>query len=172
MKRHLILTGVLAIAAAVSAGCSGLATGYAGTVTWGSPLAHQAAHYPHIIVEDDTTSSWPIRQAVSSWHVPVTFGTCAAATNCVRFTEVGSLGGNRVGLTWRPVATGPETVTIQLATSPKMDGWQTLEVVTHEFGHALGLGHDDVGVMHAAISGAYPTPNAAELARVRSIYLS
>ena len=169
MKRQLIIAGLLATAAV--SGCSTPATSYAGTVTWGAPLAHQAGHYPSLVVEDDTTSSWPIAQAVASWQVPVTFGRCIPNVNCVRFTEVSSLGGNRVGLTWRPVSTGPETVTIQLADNPRMNGWETLQDVTHEFGHALGLGHDDVGVMHAAITGAYWAPNAAELARVRSIYL-
>ncbi len=170
MKRQLIIAGVLATAAALS-GCSAMGTSDAGTVTWGSPLAHQAAHYPRIIVEDDTTSSWPIAQAVAGWQVPVNFGRCSPDANCVRFTEVSSLGGNRVGLTSRPVSTGPETVTIQLANNPKMNGWQALQDVSHEFGHALGLGHDEVGVMHATITGAYVTPNAAELARIRSIYL-
>ncbi len=151
---------------------AGLSTSYAGTVTWGKPLAHEASHYPRIVIENDTTSSsWPIAQAVTSWQVPVTFGRCVANVNCVRFTEVASLGGNRVGLTWRPVSSQPETVTIQLAANPRMNALEAPQDVTHEFGHALGLGHNDVGVMHAAISGAYLAPNAAELARVRSIYL-
>ncbi len=170
MKRQLILAGLIATATAVT-GCSTFATSDAGTVTWGSALAHKAGQYPRLIIEDDTTSSWPIAQAVTSWQVPVTFGRCAPDVNCVRFTEVSSLGGNRVGLTSRPVSTGPETVTIQLADNPKMNGWETLQDVAHEFGHALGLGHDEVGVMHASITGAYLAPNAAELARVRSIYL-
>lgn len=172
MKRHPILLGVLAIAAAAISGCSTLGTSYAGTVTWGTPLAHTSGHYPRIVIEDDATSSWPIAQAVTSWQVPVTFGKCEPHVNCVRFTGVSTLGGNRVGLTSRPVSTGPETVTIQLADNPKMNGWETLQDVAHEFGHALGLGHDDVGVMHATITGAYLAPNAAELARIRSIYLS
>jgi hypothetical protein len=170
MKRHLIIAALLATAAAVS-GCSTFGTSDAGTVTWGAALAHAPGEYPRIIIEDDTTSSWPIRQAVANWQVPVTFGKCRTDVNCVRFTQVSSLGGNRVGLTSRPVSTGPETVTIQLATNPHMNQWQTLQDVTHEFGHALGLGHDDVGVMHAAIDGTFMTPNAAELARIRSIYL-
>ena len=172
MKRHLLVLPLLPLAFAAVTACSVPASSYAGTVTWGAPLAHSASQYPQIIIEDDTTSSWPIRQAVSSWNVPVTYGSCVASVNCVKFTEVSSLGGNTVGLTSRPVSTGPETVTIQLADNPKMNGLEALEDVTHEFGHALGLGHDDIGVMHAAISGAYTAPDAAELARVRSLYLN
>ena len=153
------------------AGCALPAPSYAGTVTWGAPLAHRASQYPEIIVEDDTTSAWPIHQAVTSWRVPVSYGRCRAGVNCVRFTEVSSLGSRRVGLTARPVATGPETVTIQLADNPKMNALEALQDVADEFGHALGLGHDDIGVMHSAITGAFPVPNAAELARIRSIYL-
>ncbi len=170
MKRRLIIAALLATAAAVS-GCSTSGTSYAGTVTWGAPLSHAPGHYPRIVVEDDTKASWPIAQAVANWQVPVTFGKCLPDTNCVRFSQVSSLGGNRVGLTSRPVSSGPETVTIQLATNPHMNRWQTLQDVTHEFGHALGLGHDDVGVMHAAIDGTFLAPKPAELARIRSIYL-
>jgi hypothetical protein len=171
MKQYLALAALLATAAAGISGCALPTNSYAGTVTWGSPLAHTAGAYPRIVVEDDTTSSWPIVQAVNSWEVPVSYGRCVANVTCVRFSDVSSLGSDRVGLTSRPVSTGPEIVSIQLADNPKMNGFETLEDVTHEFGHALGLGHDDVGVMHAAISGAYLAPNAAELARVRSIYL-
>lgn len=171
MRHHLVLFSLLVAAMVGIAGCAGPSDSYAGTVTWGSPLAHTTGDYPKIIVEDDTTSSWPIARAVSSWEVPVTYGRCVANVNCVRFTEVSSLGGGRVGLTWRPISSAPETITIQLADNPAMNSLETLEDVTHEFGHALGLGHDLIGVMHAEISGAYSAPDAAELARIRSIYL-
>jgi hypothetical protein len=170
VKRHLITATFLTIAAATITSCAQPASSYAGTVTWGAPLAHTAGQYPQIVVENDT-SGWPIQQAIAGWEVPVSYGKCKPSVTCVRITEVSSLGDNRVGLTARPVATGPETITIQLADNPKMNAAETLQDITHEFGHALGLGHDDIGVMHAVITGAYRTPNAAELARVRSLYL-
>ncbi len=171
MKRRLITATLLTIAAASMAACAQPASSYAGTVTWGAPLAHSAGQYPRIVVENDTTSGWPVQQAIAGWEVPVSFGPCQPSVTCVRITEVSSLGGNRVGLTSRPVSTGPETITIQLADNPTMNAAEALQDVTHEFGHALGLGHDDIGVMNATITGAYRTPNAAELARVRSLYL-
>jgi hypothetical protein len=171
VKRQLITATLLTIAAAGVGACSPPTNSYAGTVTWGAPLAHDAGQYPQIVVEDDTTRSWPIQQAIAGWGVPVSFGRCQPSVTCVKITEVSSLGSNRVGLTSRPVATGPETITIQLADNPKMNAAEAWQDITHEFGHALGLGHDDIGVMNATITGAYRTPNAAELARVRSIYL-
>ena len=81
-----------------------------------------------------------------------------------------SLGGNRVGLTTVP-ATAGAVIGIQLADDPKMTTLQARQDIAHEFGHVLGLGHDDIGVMHAAITGAFLGPDAAELARVRSLYL-
>jgi hypothetical protein len=171
MKRNLIVASVFGLALTVLSACAPASTSTEGTVTWGAPLAHSAGQYPRIIVETDTSSTWPIQQAVSSWKVPVTYGHCVAGVNCVIFTDVNSLGDGRVGLTWRPVASGPETVTIQLAENPTMNALQTLQDVTHEFGHVLGLGHDDIGVMRAAVTGEHLTPNAAELARIRAIYL-
>lgn len=172
MKRQIIISSLLVLTATGAAGCSLPAPGYAGTMTWGAPLAHSAGHYPHLVVEDDTTGGWPVQQAVNSWEVPVTYGRCLPAVSCVRITDLVTLGGNRVGLTSRPVSSGPETITIQLAENPKMNALEALQDVTHEFGHALGLGHDEIGVMHAGITGAYLKPNAAELARVRSLYLN
>jgi hypothetical protein len=173
MKRNLFVASVFALAATILSACTAASSNStAGTVTWGAPLVHSAGQYPRIVVEIDTTkAAWPIQRAVNSWKVPVTFGTCVASVNCVRFTDVNTLGDGRVGLTWRPVSSGPETVTIQLATNPKMNALQTLQDVTHEFGHALGLGHDDIGVMRASVTGEHLTPNAAELARIRAIYL-
>ena len=170
MNFKIIVASLFAAAVSTTA-CAAPASSYAGSVTWGAPLAHSASQYPQIIVENDASSAWPVKQAISSWQVPVTYGHCVANINCVRITEVSSLGGNQVGLTSRPVSDAPETVTIQLADNPKMNGLEALQDVAHEFGHALGLGHDDIGVMHASISGAYTAPVSAELARIRSIYL-
>lgn len=171
MKRHLITATLLTIAAAAITSCAQPASSYAGTVTWGAPLAHIAGHYPQLVVENDTTGAWPIQEAIAGWEVPVSYGKCQPAVTCVRITEVRTLGGNTVGMTARPVSTGPVTITIQLADNPKMNAAEALQDVTHEFGHALGLGHDNIGVMNATITGAFRAPNAAELARVRSLYL-
>ena len=171
MKRSMIIASLSAAATLAVTGCATSAGSYAGTVTWGAPLAHHSSEYPRIIVEDDTSAAWPVHEAVLGWQVPVTFGKCLSGVNCVRIVEVTSLGGNRVGLTTRPVTAVAETVTIQLADNPRMTPLEKLEDVTHEFGHALGLGHDDLGVMRPSITGTYLAPAAAELARVRAIYL-
>jgi hypothetical protein len=170
MKRFLTAATFVAMAA-VTATCAPPATGYAGTVTWGSPLPHTAGSYPRIIIDDRAGASWPVQEAVSTWDVPVTYGSCVTGVTCIRFTEVSSLGGNRVGLTTVPVSSGPTVINIQLADNPKMTVLQTRQDIAHEFGHALGLGHDEIGVMHPAITGAYLGPVPAELARVRSLYL-
>ncbi|MCW2545934.1 MAG: hypothetical protein JWN96_394 [Mycobacterium sp.] len=170
MKRFLTAATFVAMAA-VTATCAPPATGYAGTTTWGAPIAHTAGSYPRIIVDVRVGSGWRVQEAVSTWNVPVTYGSCVSGVTCVRFTEVSSLGGNRVGLTTVPVSTGPTVINIQLADYPKMTVLQARQDVAHEFGHALGLGHDDIGVMQAAITGAYLGPVPAELARVRSLYL-
>jgi hypothetical protein len=169
MKRFLTAAAFAAMAA-VTATCAPPASGYAGTVTWGAPLPHAAGSYPRIIVENHAGAGWGIQQAVNTWGVPVTYGTCVTGVVCVRISQVSSLGGNRVGLTTVPTVVG-DAITIQLADNPKMTTLQVRQDVAHEFGHVLGLGHDDIGVMHAAITGAFLGPDAAELARVRSLYL-
>jgi hypothetical protein len=156
VKRHLITATFLTIAAATITSCAQPASSYAGTVTWGAPLAHTSGNYPQIVVENDMSSAWPVAQAIAGWEVPVTYGKCLPSVTCVRITEVSTLGGNRVGLTARPVSTGPETISIQLADNPRMNAAEAMQDVTHEFGHALGLGHDDIGVMHATTG--HPTP--------------
>jgi hypothetical protein len=170
MKRFLTAAAFAAMAA-VTATCAPPATGDTGTVTWGSPLPHTAGSYPRIIVENNAGAGWAVEQAVSTWGVPVSYGTCVTGAVCVRITAVSSLGGNRVGLTTVPATVG-DVITIQLAENPKMTSLQARQDIAHEFGHVLGLGHDDIGVMHAAITGAFLGPDAAELARVRSLYLT
>jgi hypothetical protein len=174
VKRPIVIAALVAVAG-LSA-CATPASSYAGTTTFGNPMSHVAGHYPIIIVQDDTSSAWPVHAAVASWGLHVTYGTCVATLNCVHIVEVTRLGtsnGNaEVGLTWQGSTPGkPSTILIQLANNPKMNGLQALQDVAHEFGHALGLGHDEIGVMNPGVTGAYRAPNAAELARLRSIYL-
>jgi hypothetical protein len=169
MKRFLVAAAFAAMAA-VTASCASPATGDAGTVTWGAPLPHADGAYPRIVVENNAGAGWDIQRAIATWGVPVSYGTCVTGAVCVRIDEVGSLGGNRVGLTTVPATVG-DVITIQLADNPKMTALQARQDIAHEFGHVLGLGHDDIGVMHAAITGAFLGPDAAELARVRSLYL-
>ena len=137
---------------------------------------HVRGQYPVIVVQDDTGSAWPVHSAIAGWGLPVTYGKCVTTLNCVHLVEVTKLassdGNPEVGLTWQGSTPGkPSTILIQLANNPRMNGLQALQDIGHEFGHALGLGHDDIGVMHAGVSGAFTARNAAELARVRSLYL-
>jgi hypothetical protein len=170
MKRFLTAATFVAMAA-VTATCAPPAASYAGTVTWGTPLPHTPGSYPRIIVDVHIGSGWRVQEGISTWGVPVTYGGCVSAVTCVRLTEVTSLGGNRVGLTTVALTDGPTVINIQLADYPTMTVLQARQDVVHEFGHALGLGHDNIGVMQAAITGAYLSPVPAELARVRSLYL-
>ncbi len=172
--RHVAFAVPLAIAALGA--CATPGSSYAGTTTFGNPMSHTAGRYPTVVVQDDTSSAWPVQAAVASWGLPVTYGKCVSSLNCVHIVEVTKLptsgGQPEVGLTWQGSTPGkPSTILIQLANNPRMNGLQALQDVAHEFGHALGLGHDEIGVMHAGVTGAYRAPNAAELARLRSLYL-
>jgi hypothetical protein len=148
----------------------------AGTTTFGQPLPHPPRSWPIVILQVDAPW-WPVQQAMANWRIPVFYGTCNPAVNCIHVTEVPALpntasGLQEAGSTVMTMTAGrPTSVQVQLAdNAPNLPG-RRLETACHELGHAFGLGHDNTGgCMRAGVDGLHTVPSFQELARLKQLY--
>lgn len=140
-------------------------TGY----TW----SHYAGHGPYVKVEDYTGSAWPVKQGVSNWHFGLVYGACTTG-QCVRVHEVNWGRNGIIGTTvatYNPLNHRFITVNIYMNDAYKnLDYNHRQEAVTHELGHALGLGHDNYrDVMYPYIWG-YTTISTFERNELLTAY--
>lgn len=178
LRTGLIAASLAAVAAATACTAPNPS---AGTTLFGTPpIPHAAGQYPRLIVEDHTSSRWPVRWAVAQWSLANTsFGTCVSGVPCVVVTEVGNLpASNEIGLTrttWAPTDPSyPQQITIQFSDNDPSSAAQRAQAACHEFGHAYGLNHDLTGgCMNASVGyGQTPFPSSADRARLAQIYTS
>lgn len=167
-------------AATVLAGAAGAVAVFAAPASASveGPTWNHAPHsFGDVQVEDHTGNLWPVTTATSMWGSGLHYGPCRSS-QCVRVYETDNGPDGVVGdTTYGSGGNGQfSNVTVYLndyygrTSTPG----QRLEAVTHELGHALGLGHDDGsggGVMFAAVDGAHTAISPLERTEVADLYL-
>jgi hypothetical protein len=130
-----------------------------------------------IYVQNEASSAWPVRQAVSAWNaglrrVKLRLGRCRVGATCIRVSEAdfGSGSGSRVRLGETSAFGGSVRLSRNVGRLSAHDRAQT---VCHELGHSLGRPHrkEFSTCMHTYIEpGAGTRPDAKDFAAVNARY--
>lgn len=141
-------------------------------------------HGPHtfgsVQVEDHTGDFWPVTASTSSWGSGYHYGRCYNS-QCVRVYETDDGDNGVVGETYydsHQTSAGQRfsSVTIYMNDfyGRQYSSTQRQEAITHELGHALGLGHDSGsgrGVMYSYVDGYHTSISTLERTELSQLYL-
>lgn len=133
---------------------------------WSPPVVH--------LVDATRDPGWAraFQEAIAEWGpsglvATYSTGSCSPAATTVVVCE-GPLPAGDTALTEisnRGALFAGVTITIQ----PEASSSRLLEIACHEWGHALGFGHEAMGCMNPVVDGA-TAPTAQDLDALRSIY--
>ncbi|MDQ2851502.1 MAG: hypothetical protein M3Y49_12350 [Actinomycetota bacterium] len=145
----------------------------------GPTWAHTAGHWGNVSVEDHTSGAWPVKTAVATWGSGLYYRSCGTSNQCVKVSEKNQGDTGQIAITsqsWTQDAKGkthftPLTITINSYYNTRTTAAVRSQVVTHELGHALGLGHDTWNdVMNADGVHSYNVVSPQEREELRNIY--
>lgn len=145
----------------------------------GPTWAHTAGHWGNVSVENHTGVSWPVKAAVATWGDGLYYRSCGTSNQCVKVSEKNQGNTGQIAITsqsWIQDANGykhftPLTITINSYYNTRTTAAVRSQVVTHELGHALGLGHDTwKDVMNADGVHSYNVVSPQEREELRNIY--
>ncbi len=161
----------LALAAAIAPALFFTAPAQASTL--GVDWSHRAHHWANVRVEDHTGVLWPVRASTRSWGSGYRYGACTGY-RCVHVYE-GDYGPTGWDADTSYTQSGGHFTSMSIRLNRYYGEHYTysqrLDVVKHELGHGLGLGHDHYhDVMHPSLTG-YPQISAYERSELRRLYL-
>ena len=176
MKAKTRITIVLAAGAGAVTVLAAPASASVEGPTW----EHPAHSFGSIAVEDHTGTLWPVTTATSTWGSGYHYGSCRNS-QCVRVQETDAGPDGVVGsTTYGAYATSSGerfsdvVITMNDYYGRRFTAAQRLEAVTHELGHALGLGHDDGadhGAMYSTVDGDHTDTSPLERSELYDLYL-
>ena len=116
----------------------------------GPTWLHAAHHWPNVRVEDHTGPLWPVRASVTAWGSGLHYQACGTSNQCVKVYERNLGNTGTISYTTQVYTTdgggkthwAPLQIVINSAYNNRYPYAQREQIVKHELGHALGLGHD------------------------------
>ena len=144
-------------------------------------VANPHFNYRVIMVEDHTSSRWPVRASVSTWatgaRVSIRYGRCVAGAGCVRVYDSYQGRNGQSGQThmsWNGTTKHLNTVTIRFNDSYALSSRMARQAVQHELGHSFGITYHAKSLstcMYYKLSNAAnPLPAAADKRLLNTIY--
>jgi hypothetical protein len=126
-----------------------------------------------IFYTDTTGKPWPVPTTARAWNANgdvqlVRVQSCAGYTPCYDVVRV-DLGSGEIAGTAEVSSLGGR---VELNTEYESLPWKwRREIVCHELGHVLGLGHSQgQSCMNEVANGLWPWPQPADLAGVRALW--
>lgn len=170
----------IATVLAAAAGAVTLLAAPASASVEGPTWNHAPHTFGNVEVEDHTGTLWPVTTATSTWGSGYHYGRCHSS-QCVRVYETDDGANGVVGAThyssYETTAGerfGSVAIYMNDYYGRRFSPAQRAEAITHELGHALGLGHDDGsgrGVMYSYVDGYHTDISPLERSELYDLYL-
>lgn len=145
----------------------------------GPTWTHAAHQWPNVRIEDHTGASWPVHAGTIAWGSGLHYGPCVS-NQCIKVYEKHMGKNGTIGYTslaWTSDAVGrthfaPLEIVFNADYAPMMSYSKRAQVVKHELGHALGLGHDAAeDVMNADGTHSYNVISKYERTELADLYI-